>query len=92
MGTDFLMGIDIFHGYGFETAKPSEFVSVAISNPDGRGDGSAWLLSASTGDAQLHSTFTSGVRLPTYLIHHVLSWMLLFFPLFPKINSVGGLG
>jgi hypothetical protein len=27
------MGIDIFHGYGFETAKPSGFVPVAISTP-----------------------------------------------------------
>jgi hypothetical protein len=27
----FLMGIDIFHGYGFGMAKPSEFVLVAIS-------------------------------------------------------------
>jgi hypothetical protein len=31
MGTGFLMGIDIFHGYGFGTAKPSGFVPVAIS-------------------------------------------------------------
>jgi hypothetical protein len=31
MGTDFLMGIDIFYGYGFGTAKPSGFVPVAIS-------------------------------------------------------------
>jgi hypothetical protein len=28
----FLMGIDIFHGYGFGTAKPSGFVPVAISS------------------------------------------------------------
>jgi hypothetical protein len=34
MGTGFLMGIDIFHGYGFGTAKPSGFVPVAISMPD----------------------------------------------------------
>lgn len=27
----FLMGIDIFHGYGFGTAKPSGFVPVDIS-------------------------------------------------------------
>jgi hypothetical protein len=27
------MGIDIFHGYGFGTAKPSGFVPVAISTP-----------------------------------------------------------
>jgi hypothetical protein len=27
------MGINIFHGYGFGTAKPSGFVPVAISNP-----------------------------------------------------------
>ena len=33
-GTGFLMGIDIFHGYGFGTAKPSGFVPVAISTPD----------------------------------------------------------
>jgi hypothetical protein len=33
MGTGFLMGIDIFHGYEFGTAKPSGFVPVAISNP-----------------------------------------------------------
>jgi hypothetical protein len=32
MGTGFLMGMDIFHGYGFGTAKPSGFVPVAISN------------------------------------------------------------
>jgi hypothetical protein len=31
------MGIDIFHGYGFGTAKPSGFVPVAIST--GEGDG-----------------------------------------------------
>jgi hypothetical protein len=31
MGTGFLMGIEIFHGYGFGTAKPSGFVPVAIS-------------------------------------------------------------
>jgi hypothetical protein len=30
-GYKFLMGIDIFHGYGFGTAKPSGFVPVAIS-------------------------------------------------------------
>jgi hypothetical protein len=28
----FLMGIDIFYGYGFGTAKPSGFVPVAISS------------------------------------------------------------
>jgi hypothetical protein len=33
MGTGFLMGINIFHGYGFGTAKPSGFVPVAISAP-----------------------------------------------------------
>jgi hypothetical protein len=33
MGMSFLMGIDIFHGYGFGTAKPSGFVAVAISIP-----------------------------------------------------------
>jgi hypothetical protein len=32
MGTGFLMGINIFHGYGFGTAKPSGFVPVAISS------------------------------------------------------------
>jgi cytochrome c biogenesis factor len=32
MGTGFLMGIDIFHGYGFGMAKPSGFVPVAISS------------------------------------------------------------
>jgi hypothetical protein len=31
MGTGFLMGMNIFHGYGFGTAKPSGFVPVAIS-------------------------------------------------------------
>jgi hypothetical protein len=31
MGMGFLMGIDIFHGYGFGTTKPSGFVPVAIS-------------------------------------------------------------
>jgi hypothetical protein len=31
MGTGFLIGIDIFHGYGFGMAKPSGFVPVAIS-------------------------------------------------------------
>jgi hypothetical protein len=34
MDTGFLMGINIFHGYGFETAKPSGFVTLAISNQD----------------------------------------------------------
>jgi hypothetical protein len=29
------MGIDIFHGYGFRTAKPSGFVPVAISTQPG---------------------------------------------------------
>jgi hypothetical protein len=33
MGTGFLMGVNIFHGYGFGIAKPSGFVPVAISNP-----------------------------------------------------------
>ena len=33
MGTGFLMDIDIFHGYGFGTVKPSGFVPVAISSP-----------------------------------------------------------
>jgi hypothetical protein len=31
------MGIDIFHGYGFGTAKPSGFVPVAISSYNFRG-------------------------------------------------------
>jgi hypothetical protein len=35
MGMGFLMGIDIFHGYGFRTAKPSGFVPVAISTQPG---------------------------------------------------------
>jgi hypothetical protein len=34
MGTGFLMGINIFHGYGFGTAKPSGFVPVDISRLD----------------------------------------------------------
>jgi hypothetical protein len=37
MGTGFLMGIDIFHGYGFGTAKPNGFVPVAISRPEAGG-------------------------------------------------------
>jgi hypothetical protein len=32
MGTGFLMGVNIFHGYGFGIAKPVGFVPVAISN------------------------------------------------------------
>jgi hypothetical protein len=35
MGMGFLMGIDIFNGYGFGMAKPSGFVLVAISTPRG---------------------------------------------------------
>jgi hypothetical protein len=31
------MGIDIFHGYGFGTVKPSGFVPVAISKQEPRG-------------------------------------------------------
>jgi hypothetical protein len=31
MGTGFLMSVNIFHGYGFGTAKPGGFVPVAIS-------------------------------------------------------------
>jgi hypothetical protein len=31
-GYEFLMGVDIFHGYEFGIAKPSGFVPVAISN------------------------------------------------------------
>jgi hypothetical protein len=33
MGTGFLMGVNIFHGYGFRIAKPGGFVPVAISMP-----------------------------------------------------------
>jgi hypothetical protein len=32
MGTGFLMGVNIFHGYGFGIAKPGGFVPVAISS------------------------------------------------------------
>jgi hypothetical protein len=32
IGTGFLMGVNIFHGYGFEIAKPSGFIPVAISS------------------------------------------------------------
>jgi hypothetical protein len=32
MGTSFLVGVNIFHGYGFGIAKPSGFVPVAISS------------------------------------------------------------
>jgi hypothetical protein len=35
MGTGFLMGVNIFHGYGFEIAKPDGFVPVAISSREG---------------------------------------------------------
>jgi hypothetical protein len=31
----FLMGVDIFHGYGFGMAKPSGFATVAISTCSG---------------------------------------------------------
>ena len=31
MGTGFLMGVNIFYGYGFGIAKPGGFVPVAIS-------------------------------------------------------------
>jgi hypothetical protein len=34
MGTGFLMGVNIFHGYGFGIAKPGGFVPVAISKHD----------------------------------------------------------
>jgi hypothetical protein len=34
MGTGFLMGVNIFHGYGFGIAKPGGFVPVAISNSE----------------------------------------------------------
>jgi hypothetical protein len=34
MGTGFLMGVNIFHGYGFGIAKPDGFVPVAISMLD----------------------------------------------------------
>ena len=44
MGMGFLMGIDIFHGYGFGTAKPSGFVPVAISNRHAAGgEAAAWV-------------------------------------------------
>jgi hypothetical protein len=32
MGTGFLMGVNIFHGYGFGIAKPGGFIPVAISS------------------------------------------------------------
>jgi hypothetical protein len=32
LGTGFLMGVNIFHGYGFGIAKPGGFVPVAISS------------------------------------------------------------
>jgi hypothetical protein len=35
MGTDFLMGVNIFHGYGFGIEKPDGFVPVAISRYTG---------------------------------------------------------
>jgi hypothetical protein len=35
MGMDFLMSINIFHGYRFETTKPNGFVTVAISSRAG---------------------------------------------------------
>jgi hypothetical protein len=35
MGTGFLMGVNIFHGYEFGIAKPGGFVPVAISSWDG---------------------------------------------------------
>ena len=34
MGTGFLMGVNIFHRYGFGIAKPDGLVPVAISTPD----------------------------------------------------------
>jgi hypothetical protein len=46
MGTGFLMGIDIFHGYGFGTAKPNGFVPVAISTLKKKLSGLKKLLSA----------------------------------------------
>jgi hypothetical protein len=36
MGTRFLMGVNIFHEYGFGIAKPGGFVPVAISSHHGR--------------------------------------------------------
>ena len=33
IGTGFLMGVNIFHGYGFGIAKPGGFIPVAISIP-----------------------------------------------------------
>jgi hypothetical protein len=44
------MGIDIFHGYGFGTAKPSGFVPVAISS------------SAAAGRLSVYPTQQEGVR------------------------------
>jgi hypothetical protein len=44
MGTGFLMGVNIFHGYGFGIAKPGGFVPVAISINNG---GAALSLHAS---------------------------------------------
>jgi hypothetical protein len=39
------MGIDIFHGYGFGTAKPSGFVPVAISsNLKKQGNEGTWKI------------------------------------------------
>jgi hypothetical protein len=47
MGTGFLMGVNIFHGYGFGIAKPDGFVPVAISNrvavPGSAGGKDDWL-------------------------------------------------
>jgi hypothetical protein len=34
MGMGFLMGVNIFHEYGFGIAKPDGFIPVAISNLD----------------------------------------------------------
>jgi hypothetical protein len=45
----FLMGIDIFHGYGFWTAKPSGFVPVAISSWEEGGHPRAGRMSLSGG-------------------------------------------
>jgi hypothetical protein len=44
MGTGFLMGVNIFHGYGFGIAKPGGFVPVAISTLD-VGLSRVWIVS-----------------------------------------------
>jgi hypothetical protein len=55
MGTGFLMGVNIFHGYEFGISKPGGFVPVAISSADGAATallgeavacGCGWMLAA----------------------------------------------